>query len=227
VSGSTPPPPLEVTGPELRLPVFLWAVMVREGDLPADLLPVAVAAGQVEAAAAAADDRAAVEALGALCSVWRRRVAEVVDAPEAVAPTEAEGPAADAALRIAARRLAARFDRAARQRGHPPRPPQGAVVGSAADLWRARRALHLRQRDRVAARVLWPEPTRLPVLRRIRLLLGALRRRPLITLFAAGQSREERVAELLATLELCRRGRARVVQRRPYGKVRLLRGGRA
>lgn len=214
-------------GPDLHAPAAWVAALVREGDLAPAVVDLAGAAKQALERLYGDDElEEALATLSGLASVWRRRLEEVLLLPQPIEEEAASAAPIDPSLKLATRKLSALHEAAAgRWAGHP-RLPRSERLGDGQDVWTARVAIGRRQREKVSTQTLWPEAARLPVLRRMRALLASLRLRPTVTLFARARSRPEQVAELLATLELTRRGRVRLVQWRPYGRVRLLRRSR-
>ncbi len=214
-----------------RGPSELLAVLVREGDLGARSVPVAALA---EAVATTADETGEaiagkVHALAALTDVWRLRLAGAnglarlpdEDSGEAVAPMSGVDPAltmAVAALRELEGRARGRVGRAAAT-------PRSTRLGEGGDLLRAFAAVSARRALRQSPERLWPLPTRAPVIHEMRRLMRGLRGAVRVRLVGRGATRAEAVAATLAALELVRRGRCRIWQRRAYAPVHVLRPG--
>lgn len=201
---------------------------MREGDLAAARVPVAALADRVGAFEGGSETvvEEQVTALVSLTEVWRRRLGEAAGLAELLGDEEAEpgeDVGADPACVDAARLLATLADGARGRLGRPAAPLAGRRLGAAADLWQAYAQAQGR-RDRVTqARGLWPTPLQTPLVHQMRRLLRGLRLRRRVRLLTVDQPVPEAVAATLAALELVRRGRARLWQRRAYSPVVVLR----
>ncbi len=211
-----------------RGPGELLSVLVREGDLAARRVPLAALAADAAALPGEGGAVAAgqVAALGALTDVWRVRLAAATGLA-ALDEEPADGGSGpldlDPALVEAVAALRALAEAARARLGGRGGAPRARRLGRGEDLARARRQVEARRARREAAGGLWPLPQRVPVMHHMRRVLAGLRLRPRVPLIAAGATNAEAVAATLAGLELVRRGRARLWQRRPYARVVMLR----
>lgn len=211
-----------------RGPGDLLAVLVREGDLAAWRVPLAALATDAAAVADAGGEATAgqVGTLRALTEIWRVRLAAASGLARLDDEEDDPGDAPlglDPALEAAVDLLRGLEERARSRLGRRPSPPPSGRLGRGADVFAARRDVETRQRRRERAARLWPLPERVPVMHHMRRVLSALRLGPRVPLIAAGASNGEAVAATLAALELVRRGRARLWQRRAYARVLMLR----
>ncbi len=213
-----------------RGPSDLLAVLVREGDLAPTRVPLQALA---DGAAAVPDGGGEatvgqVGALRALTEIWRVRLAAATGLARLEDGEEETGGEPfdlDPALAAAVAQLRLAEGTARARLGGRPAPPPAIRLGGGEDLWRAMAAVAARQDRRGRAERLWPLPPRVPVMHHMRRVLTALRYAPRVRLIAAGASTGDAVAATLAALELVRRGRARIWQRRAYAPVVVLRPG--
>lgn len=211
-----------------RGPGDLLAVLVREGDLAAGSVPLAALATSAAAMTDPGGEAtvAQVGTLRALTEIWRVRLAAASGLARLDDQDDEPGGepfGLDPALEAAVDGLRSLEERALSRLGRRPTPPPSTRLGRSADLLRARRDVETRQRRREGAARLWPLPERVPVMHHMRRVLSALRLGPRVPLIAVGASNGEAVAATLAALELVRRGRARLWQRRAYARVLMLR----